>query len=495
MSDATPPAEDNRPDADSPEPLEPQGQPQQPEVPQPQAQPAQPSGEAEPPSDSEVGGDEQPAMVIPLPEPPPETPEEEEQPNVVARYGLMRHIGAFRCNWKELPELGDKVVLRTERGVELGEVLIRVSPEPGYGCIPPERLEAFISANGPEYPFRQTGKVLRRANEQDLIDYRHLETSAIEESAFCQEQIRQLKLEMKMVAAEHLLGGERIIFYFTAEDRVDFRELVKHLAGEYHTRIELRQVGARDEARLVADYERCGRRCCCQAFIKNLQPVSMRMAKMQKATLDPAKISGRCGRLMCCLRYEDAGYEELRRRLPRKNTYVRTSDYVGRVVDVNILTQLVALVLPDERRVAVGNEDIIERDIAPEMVAAKTAEVEALRRARPAVPAVEAAAPEAPREAAEIQRAEAPEPAAAPQPQPAAEAQQRPKKRRRRRRGKKRRQPQPQQQQGQPSGGRGPQTQGGAQSPSSGKRRRRRRKRRKDRQGGGPGVPSSPSGG
>jgi len=108
---------------------------------------------------------------------------------------------------------------------------------------------------------------------------------------------------MKIVAAEHLLGGERIIFYFTSETRVDFRELVRALAQEYHTRIEMRQVGARDEAKLIADYERCGRLCCCAAYMKDLKPVSMRMAKQQKATLDPTKISGRCGRLMGCRRY------------------------------------------------------------------------------------------------------------------------------------------------------------------------------------------------
>jgi hypothetical protein len=125
-------------------------------------------------------------------------------------------------------------------------------------------------------------------------------------------------------------------------------------------------VGARDEARLVGDYERCGQRCCCQEYLKDLKPVSMRMAKVQKATLDPSKISGRCGRLMCCLRYEDECYKDLKKQLPRKNIWVRTTEYIGRVVDCQIITQLVRLQLKDNSYVAVPNESILERNIDPE---------------------------------------------------------------------------------------------------------------------------------
>jgi cell fate regulator YaaT (PSP1 superfamily) len=255
------------------------------------------------------------------------------------------------------------MVVRTERGVELGEVIILLSDPPGERGLHPDRLRDFIRANGVEYPFRRDGKILRPANHQDVVDFRHLETAALEEATYCRQQIRDLKLPMKLVTVEHLLGGDRIIFYFAAESRVDFRELVRKLAGEYRTRIEMRQVGARDEARLVADYERCGRRCCCQQFLKDLKPVSMRMAKTQKATLDPTKISGRCGRLMCCLRYEDATYEELRKRLPRRNTWVRTADCIGKVLDGQILTQLVRLGLMDGNTQSVGVEEIIERDV------------------------------------------------------------------------------------------------------------------------------------
>ena len=286
-------------------------------------------------------------------------------PSVVIRYGLMGHIGQFRHNLQPAPARGVNVVVRTDRGVELGEVVTVVSEEPGFARISPQRLEQHIAANGPDYPFRRDGKVLRLANPQDLIDQRHLNSSAKDERKFCAQEIKEMKLDMKLVAVEHLLGGERIIFYFLAEHRVDFRDLVHKLANQYHTRIEMRQVGARDEARLVGDYERCGQVCCCKEFLKGLQPVSMRMAKTQKATLDPSKISGRCGRLMCCLRYEDQCYRDLKKRLPHKNIWVKTRDQIGRVTDTQILTQLVQVQLPDGSRGVFANEDIIERNVAP----------------------------------------------------------------------------------------------------------------------------------
>jgi cell fate regulator YaaT (PSP1 superfamily) len=292
-------------------------------------------------------------------------PAKQAPPTLVARYGMMRSIGEFRHNFESPPRPGTHIVVRTDRGVELAEVVSGVCAEGRAGCVTPQHLAEFLEANQPDYPFRRNGKALRLANAQDIIDQRHLEGSAEEEAKFCRQQIDELALEMRLVTVEHLLGGERIIFYFSAESRIDFRELVRRLAAQFRTRIEMRQVGARDEARLVADYERCGRRCCCQQFLKDLKPVSMRMAKIQKATLDPSKISGRCGRLMCCLRYEDAGYEELRAKLPRKNTWVRTESITGRVVDVQILTQLVRLAVADGAQVVVANEEIVERDVAP----------------------------------------------------------------------------------------------------------------------------------
>jgi cell fate regulator YaaT (PSP1 superfamily) len=291
--------------------------------------------------------------------------------SVVVRYGLMQFIGEFRHNLKTPPRVGQHVVVRTERGVELGEVISRVVNEPAETCqgcskatcITQDELQHYLDECGGEFPFTRGKRLLRMANQQDLIDHRHLQDSAKDAARYCREQILHHKLGMKLVTVEHLLGGERIVFYFTAEKRVDFRSLVRDLAGRFRTRIEMRQVGARDEARLVGDYERCGQRCCCQQFLKDLKPVSMRMAKVQKATLDPTKISGRCGRLMCCLRYEDETYEALRKNLPRRNSWVRTDTLTGRVLDTQIITQLVRLALPDGTLVAVGVEEIIERNL------------------------------------------------------------------------------------------------------------------------------------
>ncbi|MEI7837894.1 MAG: regulatory iron-sulfur-containing complex subunit RicT, partial [Planctomycetota bacterium] len=291
----------------------------------------------------------------------------EDGPSVIVRYGQMRHIGVCRHNLKTPPRPGQKVVVRTDRGVELGEVVSCVcgGGACGFGVISSGELDTFVKGNGAEYPFHRDGKIMRLANTQDIIDDRHLRNSGIEERAFCRQLVKQMNLPMRIVSVDHLLGGERIIFYFTSEARVDFRDMVHELAAQYHTRIEIRQVGARDEARLVADYEKCGQQCCCQSYLKDLRPVSMRMAKTQKASLDPTKISGRCGRLMCCLRYEDAGYEELKKRLPRKNSWVRTEKQYGRVVDAQILTQLVMIELLDRTQVAVANEEIVERNSTP----------------------------------------------------------------------------------------------------------------------------------
>jgi len=339
----------------------------------------QTAGGAEPAPAPEPAAPEDGLKHVELPPQEPRRPEdtrteEAKGPTLVARYGRMRWLGEFRHRFDPPPAPGTKAVLRTDRGVELGQVVASVCDSPCPGCMTAEKVEHYLWASGPDYPFRRDGKVLRIANPQDLIDQRHLESSAGDERIFCIEQIRELALEMKLVTVEHLLGGDRIVFYFLAEHRVDFRELVRRLAGQYHTRIEMRQVGARDEARLVADYERCGQQCCCRSFLKDLKPISMRMAKTQKATLDPAKISGRCGRLMCCLRYEDSAYRELKVALPKKNTWVRTKEVVGRVVGAQIITQLVQLRLPNESRVVVANEEIIERDVEPPAVHADEAQ-------------------------------------------------------------------------------------------------------------------------
>jgi cell fate regulator YaaT (PSP1 superfamily) len=178
--------------------------------------------------------------------------------------------------------------------------------------------------------------------------------------------VEEHRLAMKIVDVEPILGEELLTFFFISEDRIDFRKLVTDLASKYSTRIEMRQVGSRDESRLVADYEKCGQHCCCKEFLKNLSPVSMRTAKQQKQTLDPKKISGRCGRLMCCLRYEDQTYRELKKNLPHKKTRVGTPEGPGIVLDGKILTQLVLVELEhDKRRVAIPIEELSDPETCP----------------------------------------------------------------------------------------------------------------------------------
>ena len=272
---------------------------------------------------------------------PPET--------IVVRYGYMRQIGEFPYNGREIPGCGTKFVARTERGVELAEMLTTTCGNAGCGSSVSRKqmLEYIENSGGKQYPFQAAGKILRVAGVDDLNEQARLETHKPEFVRSAKQAIIDLDLPMKLVDAEPLLSGERVVFYFMSENRVDFRELVKRLAGELKTRIEMRQVGARDEGRLNADYNKCGQQCCCKQFLKVLKPVSMRSAKIQKATLDPTKISGRCGRLMCCLRYEDETYDDLRRRLPHRRSIVMTPDGPGTVLSSQVLTQLVLVELID----------------------------------------------------------------------------------------------------------------------------------------------------
>jgi len=292
-----------------------------------------------------------PADAAQSPETPQTPPAEPQSPSVVVRYGSIGLVGRFTCTLEEWKR-GQQVVIKSDRGQELGAIL----------C--PWRRQCAAQ----NVAAKMAGDVLRVATHADEIEARHLQEGERRIAAFCKEQIAARKLPMKLVAVEHLFGGGRIIFYFLAESRVDFRSLVRDLAHEFQTRIEMRQIGARDEARLMGDYERCGRPLCCRAWIKDLAPVSMRMAKMQKATLDPTKISGQCGRLMCCLRFEHATYSDLAKRLPRRNSYVATPDGVGKVVDTAVVTQIVGVQLESGARVNVPVESLLERDIDPQAV-------------------------------------------------------------------------------------------------------------------------------
>ena len=262
----------------------------------------------------------------------------------IIRYGAVSRLGILSSSGASY-RAGTEVLVRSDRGREVGAVVNEVSPEGLSGS-------AVV------------GQVVRELTDGDREQLQSIsEREVPRELAFCLERIKAHGLPMDLVYAEHLFGGEKIIFYFLAEGRVDFRQLVKDLAKEYRTRIELRQIGVRDEARLRGGFGHCGRELCCRGHIKKMEPVTMRMAKNQKATLDPSKISGQCGRLMCCLRFEDAVYRELKRKLPRKGSYVVARAAEGEVVDYDIIQQKVKLETRSGAVVTVRLADILEEKI------------------------------------------------------------------------------------------------------------------------------------
>lgn len=278
-------------------------------------------------------------------------------PTTAVRYGAMNWLGEFRYRSGTVFKCGAKVIIQTERGTELGQQ-VSLSCNGCNKQVTREQVKAYIDASGAEFYRLSSGQILREATPADIDEARHLNAHVREDVAHCAELAERLGLDIKIVTAEHLFGGERVVYYFRSEERVDFRSLVRELAHHHRTRIEMRQVGARDEARLVADYEICGRECCCKNFLKKLRPVTMRMAKLQKSTLDPSKVSGRCGRLRCCLRYEHIGYEELNAKLPPVGSLVETAFGPADVIDRQVLTQLLLVRLPDEKQVTVPLEEI-----------------------------------------------------------------------------------------------------------------------------------------
>jgi cell fate regulator YaaT (PSP1 superfamily) len=278
---------------------------------------------------------------------------------ILVRYGRMSTLGLFEHHEAGIPKVHSRVVVKTGRGLELGYLVGRFSSyKGGQFRLTQEQMKEYFENDDTDFSQGQIGKFIRYATAADISEERHLRKIAREEMEYCRRITKEMNLPMKIVDAEHVFGGERIIFYFMSDGRVDFRDLVKRIAQEYQTRIEMRQIGSRDEAKLLGDVESCGQQCCCQRFLKHLKPVNMRMAKMQKATLDPAKISGYCGRLKCCLRYEDDTYTELKKRLPKKNIRVKTKHGEGKVVDTQILTQLVLVEYQNGEKIAIPVDDI-----------------------------------------------------------------------------------------------------------------------------------------
>jgi len=288
---------------------------------------------------------------------------------ILVRFGRMRTLGLFEHHESDIVKVHSRVVIKTNRGLELGYLVGRFSSyKSGQFRLTQEQIKEYFNNDDTDFSQGYIGKFIRYATTADISEERHLRKIAREEMEYCRRFVKEMNLPMKIVDAEHVFGGERIIFYFMSDGRVDFRDLVKRIAQEYQTRIEMRQIGSRDEAKLLGDVESCGQQCCCQRFLKHLKPVNMRMAKMQKATLDPAKISGYCGRLKCCLRYEDETYTSLKKKLPKKNTKVKTEQGEGKVVDTQILTQLVLVESESGERTAVHVDEI---EIIPASQSAK----------------------------------------------------------------------------------------------------------------------------
>ncbi|MDZ4849181.1 MAG: regulatory iron-sulfur-containing complex subunit RicT [Pirellulaceae bacterium] len=261
-------------------------------------------------------------------------------PKYIVRCGVMRTLHVMQSKSDHIR--GALVIGRTSRGLENGEVLCEATDE------------VVAKMNDPS-----SGSIQREATSQDLHELNRLKETALDEFNTCRRLIQELKLNMDLIDVEIVFGGERVVVYYLSDDRIDFRELVKMLSSEFQTRVEMRQLGARDEAKLLADYGDCGKPVCCNTHLDKMPPVTMRMAKLQKPTLDPNKISGRCGRLKCCLRYEFDTYEEYQKDLPPIGSDIITSNGRGRVIQQEILSQQLLVEMEDRRRVLVPASDVL----------------------------------------------------------------------------------------------------------------------------------------
>jgi len=259
----------------------------------------------------------------------------------IVRYGVMRALGVMAARGKDSFERGSRVIVRTNRGLEVGDVLS-------------EAVEESVKMLKDPYQ----GQILRGMSSQDANEWHHMQVNEKKEFDICRRYIAKSGLSMQLVDVEHVFGGERIVVYYLADGRVDFRELVKQLAAEFQTRIEMRQIGVRDEAKLLADYGDCGKSVCCNSHLYQMPPVSMKMAKLQKATLDPTKISGRCGRLKCCLRYEHETYEKIQKELPPIGSDVMTEQGQAHVLSHQILTSQLLVQTESNGRMFVDASDV-----------------------------------------------------------------------------------------------------------------------------------------
>ncbi|AAP24085.1 stage 0 sporulation protein [Bacillus wiedmannii] len=251
---------------------------------------------------------------------------------VGVRFKKAGKVYYFDPNQFDISE-NEFVIVETVRGIEYGKVVI---------------TKKQVDENDVVLPLK---KVIRIANENDRTIVEENKHAAKEAYQVCQQKVVEHNLDMKLVDVEYTFDRNKIIFYFTADGRIDFRELVKDLAAIFRTRIELRQIGVRDEAKMLGGIGPCGRMLCCSTFLGDFEPVSIKMAKDQNLSLNPAKISGLCGRLMCCLKYENDEYEAAKEQLPDLDQRIQTPHGTGRVIGLNILERLIQVELVDKERI------------------------------------------------------------------------------------------------------------------------------------------------
>ncbi|MCM3444343.1 MULTISPECIES: PSP1 domain-containing protein [Bacillaceae] len=264
--------------------------------------------------------------------------------NVVGvRFKKAGKIYYFDPNGLQIED-DDFVIVETIRGVEYGKVVLN---------------NKKVEENDVVLPLK---KVIRLADEKDRLMVQENQEAASEAYHVCQKKVSEHGLDMKLVDVEYTFDRNKVIFYFTADGRVDFRELVKDLAAIFKTRIELRQIGVRDEAKMLGGIGPCGRMLCCSTFLGDFEPVSIKMAKDQNLSLNPTKISGLCGRLMCCLKYENDEYESAKEQLPDLGEMIGTPSGLGKVVGLNILEKILQVNLVEQERVVEYTWDELQKE-------------------------------------------------------------------------------------------------------------------------------------
>lgn len=265
---------------------------------------------------------------------------------VGVRFKKAGKIYYFDPNQLQLLK-NDYVIVETVRGVEYGKVVVDVKK---------------VDENDVVLPLK---KVVRVADQKDRLSVQENKEEALHAYEVCSSKISEHDLDMKLVDVEYTFDRNKVIFYFTADGRVDFRNLVKDLASVFRTRIELRQIGVRDEAKMLGGIGPCGRMLCCSTFLGDFEPVSIKMAKDQNLSLNPAKISGLCGRLMCCLKYENDEYEAAKEEMPDLGQFVQTPEGKGKVIGLNMLERVLQIEMKgQDRTLEYTLEEIMNNDIA-----------------------------------------------------------------------------------------------------------------------------------